>query len=166
MRSVTLILVAALIAVTAGAQEAPKRREAPKAAKEVRLWAAVSVSDTILNWDDLTWEVGLRPPFMIRFYLVNDGDKAIDPKIESSTLFINGKECKGEDDKVNWQQSIGNGPRDDRWEALPPGDYIGFGFAVGDSFKEPGIYRVKWKGEGFESPEVTFRVMPRKKADK
>jgi hypothetical protein len=35
-----------------------------------------------------------------------------------------------------------------------------------DSFKEPGVYRIKWKGEGFEASEVVFRVMPREKADK
>jgi hypothetical protein len=166
MRYVPLILVASLIAVTAGAQEAPKPREAPKAVKGTKLWAAVSVSDTLLNWGDLAWKTELRPPFMIHFYMVNDGDKVVDPKLASSRLFLNGKECKGKDDVVNWQVSIGRGPRDDRWEALPPGDYLSFTMNMGDSFKEPGTYRVKWKGESFEAPEVVFRVMPRKKAGK
>ena len=166
MRSVPLILVAALIAVTAGAQEAPKPKEAPKAVKGTKLWAAVSVSDTILNWDDLAWKTELRPPFMIHFYLVNDGDKVVDPKLTSSRLFINGKECDGKEGRINWPLNIGNGPRDDRWEALPPGDYLSFGYAMGDHFKKPGIYRIKWKGESFDAPEVVFRVMPPEKADK
>ena len=165
MRSVTLILVAALVAVAAGAQEAPKPKEEPKAVKGVKLWAAVSVSDTLLNWGDLKWQTGLHPPFMIHFYVVNDGDKVVDPKLKSSRLFINGKECKGRDG-LDWPHIVANGPGDDRCEALPPGDYLSFGYALGDYFKEPGVYRVKWKGESFEAPEVVFRVMPREKADK
>lgn len=163
MRSVPLVGVAALIAVTAGAQEAPKPREVPNAVKEAKLWAAVSVSDTILNWGDTSWEVGLRPPFMIHFYLVNDGEKLIDPRVEASQLFINGKECKGRNAPygLDWPFTVANGLRDNRWHALPPGDYLGFGYAMGGHFKEPGIYHIKWKGEGFEAPEVVFRVIPR-----
>jgi hypothetical protein len=164
MRSATLILVAALVAVAAGAQEAPKPKEAPQAALGTKLWAAVSVSDTIINWGDRAWVPGLRPlPFMINFYLVNDGDKVVDPKVESSQLFINGKECKGKvaPNGLDWPFIMASGPRDGRWKALPPGDHLSFGYAMGDYFKEPGIYRIKWKGEGFEAPEVVLRVMPR-----
>jgi hypothetical protein len=168
MRSVPLILVAALVAVAAGAQEAPKPKEAPHVAKGTKLWAAVSVSDTILNWDDTAWEVGLRPPFGITFYLVNDGDKVVDPKVDSSQLFINGKECKGKDAPygLDWPFIIANGPHDERRNALPPGEDHQFGYTMGKYFKEPGIYRIKWKGEGFEASEVVFRVMPRKQPDR
>jgi hypothetical protein len=102
---------------------------------------------------------------MFHFYLVNDGKVVIDPKVESSQLFINGKECKGRDAPfgIDWPYIVVNGPCDDRLNALPPGDDLQFSYAMGDYFKEPGIYRVKWKGEGFEAPEVVFRVMPRKK---
>jgi hypothetical protein len=34
--------------------------------------------------------------------------------------------------------------------------------ALGRYFKEPGIYKVSWRGEGFEAPTIVFRVMPRK----
>jgi len=168
MRGVTLILVAALVALAAGAQEPPKPKGAPKLEEGTKLWAAVSVSDTLLNWGDLAWKTELRPPFMIRFYMVNDGDKVVDPKIESSQLFINGKECKGKDAPygLDWPFIVVNGPQNNRRNALPPGDYLSFGYAMGDSFKQPGSYRIKWKGEGFEAPEVVFRVMPREKADK
>jgi hypothetical protein len=165
MRSITLILVAALVAVATGAQEVPKPKEVPQAVKGTKLWAAVSVSDTLLNWGDLAWKTELRPPFMIHFYMVNDGDKVVDPKIGSSQLCINGKECKGRDG-LDWPHIVANGPHDNRHEALPPGDYLSFGYALGKYFKKPGIYRVKWKGEAFEASEVVFRVMPPEKADR
>jgi hypothetical protein len=166
LRKVALILIATGSALAVGAKEPPKPRERPKREKETKLWAAVSVSDPVLDWDNLAWELGTRAPFMIHFYLVNDGDKVIDPKIRSSKLLINGKAFKGKGGS-DWPYIAANGPRDGRWKALPPGDYLAFGYAFRDDFKEPGTYRVKWKGEGFEAPEVVFRVMPRKKkADK
>lgn len=55
---------------------------------------------------------------------------------------------------------LGNGPRDARSAALPPGDHLSFGYALGDHFREPGIYRVSWRGANFRSPEVVFRVLP------
>jgi hypothetical protein len=45
-------------------------------------------------------------------------------------------------------------------------ELISFGYAMEDHFKEAGEYKIKWKGEGFEAPEVVFRVMPKKKADR
>jgi hypothetical protein len=147
-------------------QETPKQQGVPRPEKGVKLWAAVGVSDALLDWSNHFWENPRIPPFTIDFALVNDGDKVIDPKLESSQLFINGRECDGKDGRINWAVQMGNGPRDDRWKALPPGDYLNFKIAMTEHFKEPGEYRIKWKGEGFEAPEVVFRVMPSKKADK
>jgi hypothetical protein len=98
--------------------------------------------------------------------LVNDSDKTIDPELGSSQLLVNGKEL-GDD----WSFQMANGIRDDRFEALPAGDHLAmtisfgrdFQGALGRHFREPGIYRVSWKGKGFQSPEIVFRVMPRKK---
>jgi len=40
------------------------------------------------------------------------------------------------------------------------GDHLCFSYALGDHFRKPGIYRVTWRGTGFRSPEVVFRVLP------
>jgi hypothetical protein len=139
--------IPALLVLTIGvlfAADAPKK-DAPKV--EGNLWAAISVNRPIIDGEMMS-----QDPFMIHFGLVNDGDKAVDPEIESSQLFVNGKELK------DWSFIIGNGPRDDRWKALPPGDHLSFGYALGKHFEKPGAYRVSWKGKNFESPEIVFRV--------
>jgi len=57
---------------------------------------------------------------------------------------------------------LGSGPKDARFKELPPGDSLQFSFSLGDHFKEPGTHRVSWKGTGFYSPEIVFRVLPEK----
>src|SRR5262249_54659957 len=91
----------------------------------------------------------------ITFTLVNDGNQVIDPKIPSARIVVNGKPLPDSG------LIFGNGPRDARFTALPPGDHLLFGYALGSHFKKPGVYRVHWEGEGFRSPEVVFRVLPK-----
>ena len=92
----------------------------------------------------------------MHFALVNDGDKTLNPEIESSELLVNGKQLK------DWAFIIGQGPRDDRFAALPPGDHLLFGYALGDHFQKPGIYKLSWKGKNFQSSQIGFRVLPKK----
>ena len=112
-----------------------------------KLWAALSVSRPLFH-------AGATKELLIHFTLVNDGSKLIDPKIESSKIIINGKEL-GDSGFI-----LSNGPRDARWHALPPGDTLEFAYALENYFKEPGIYKVAWKGDDFETPPIVFRVMP------
>lgn len=130
---------------------APPVKEGGKGSDGKKLWAALSVSRPILDHD----VIGERP-FMIFFGLVNDGDQPIDPDLDASQLLINGKNLK------NWTLIIHNGPKDGRWKALPPGGHLSFGIAMGNHFQDPGIHRMVWKGRGFQSPEIEFRIMPRK----
>jgi len=113
------------------------------------LWASLSVSRPLFH-------AGRTKELLIYFTLVNDGSRTIDPKIESSKIIINGVEL-GDSGFI-----LSNGPRDKRWRALPPGDSLEFTYALEDYFKEPGVYRVSWKGENFETPTIAFRVMPYK----
>lgn len=115
------------------------------------LWASISVSRPLSP-------AGWTKDLSIHFALVNDGSKTVDPKIESSKIIVNGKEL--EDSGL----ILGNGPRDKRWNALPPGESIEFNYALESYFKEPGIYRVFWKGDGFETPIIEFRITPYKTA--
>lgn len=124
-------------------------QEKPAGKGEKTLWAAVSVSHPVLQGGER------GGPFQMHFALVNDGADTINPDLGSSQLLVNGKEMK------DWPFLVGNGPRDRRWEALPPGDYLAFSYALGDHFPEPGVYKVAWKGKGFQSAEVVFRVLPR-----
>ena len=130
------------------AADAPRKEPAKV---EKKLWAAISVNRPV-------WVPGRRTePLMLYFGLVNDGDKVVDPEISSTQLLVNGKELE------NWAMTVGSGPRDERWTALPPGDGIQAGIALGERFKKAGIYKVSWKGKGFQSPEIIFRVLPEEK---
>src|SRR5262249_36738433 len=113
------------------------------------IWAAISVNEPVFVQG---WTKNLQ----IYFTLVNDGSATVNPEIRSSQIVVNGKA---------WEDSgyiFSNGPRDNRFEALPVGDYLLFTYALGDRFTTPGIYRVSWKGSGFESQEIIFRVLPQK----
>lgn len=113
------------------------------------LWAALSVSRPLFHG-------GWTKELSIHFTLVNDGKETIDPKIGSSKIIVNGVELENSD------FILSNGPRDARWKALPPGDALEFTYALENYFKEPGIYRVSWKGDNFETPVIVFRVTPDK----
>jgi hypothetical protein len=119
----------------------------PKAPQADILWASISVTRPIVDRS-----VQTNIPFSIAFGLVNDGDKTLDPELRASRLLVNGKELE------KW--SLGGGPQDARFVALPPGDYLSLGCNMEDHFQTPGVYRVVWKGKRFQSPEIVFRVMP------
>ncbi len=139
------LLAGALLA----SAEPQEREKAPEATK--KLWAAISVSHPVY----VPREQGeLGDPFMIRFGLVNDGNQVVDPDLDASQLLINGKPLP------EWRVIIGNGPEPKNRHALPPGQRISFGYEFGRHFTKPGIYKVVWKGKGFESPEIIFRVLP------
>jgi hypothetical protein len=121
--------------------------------EQPKLWASVSVSRPLFH-------AGWTKELLVHFTLVNDGSKTLDPKIESSKIIINGVELKDSG------FIFGNGPRDNRWRALPPGDSLEFTYALEEYFREAGIYRVSWKGENFETPTIVFRVMPSPRAGK
>jgi hypothetical protein len=123
----------------------------------VRLWAALSVPHPAFREGELTQATpgAGRNPFQVDFVVVNDGDKAINPELGASKLFINGKELE------DWGFIVANGPKDNRWEALPAKDNLSFGYGLGKYFEKPGIYRLVWKGKHFQSPELVFRVLPR-----
>lgn len=146
MRTVALLLLAASVSPAA---DTPKK-EATK--MEKKLWVAISVNKPIVE------RGAAGDPFMMHFALLNDGDKTINPRpeVESSQLLVNGKELK------DWSFIVANGIRDKRWEALPPGDYLTFGYSLGNYFDKPGTYKVTWKGRGFESAAVVFRVVPKR----
>jgi hypothetical protein len=129
-----------------------------------QLWSTITVNRPVFHEGRLQGEA--RKPgiagevlehLMVHFAVVNDGDKTINPALESTQFLVNGKPLEG------WPWIINNGPRDERFFALPPGDNIVFSLAMGKQFEKPGVYRISWKGKGFQSPEIVFRVLPKDK---
>jgi hypothetical protein len=89
---------------------------------------------------------------MLMFALTNISSSTLNPRTKESVLKINGVE------PADWPLTIANGPRDARWEALPPGDKLEFGYAMGDHFQSPGIYDVVWVVDGQASPACRIEV--------
>jgi RNA polymerase sigma factor (sigma-70 family) len=112
-----------------------------------KLWAAMSVNQPLFRVGQTTNLI------QFSFALVNESDKVIDPKIPGyPRLIVNGKE-------LDLSTIPGVGPRDERFNALPPGENLQFGMGAGQFFDKPGVYRVYWQGEEFRSNEVFFRVI-------
>jgi len=110
------------------------------------LWAGLTVNHPIFR-------AGQTKDLRIEFTLVNDGDKVIDPKIADSQITINGKEVAASG------LTLSSVPKGARSQALSPGGSLQFDCLVGDQFKEPGVYRVSWKGSGFLSSEIEIRIL-------
>jgi hypothetical protein len=114
-----------------------------------QIWAGISVPEPVFSSDRVQ-------AMQINFAVVNDGVAISDPQIADSRLVINGVELK------QWPHIISNGPRASTFNALPPGQAYRFGYALGEHFRKPGIYVVRWEGVNFRSRELTFRVLPSK----
>jgi hypothetical protein len=116
----------------------------PKAEK---LWAALTVNHS-------TFKQGQTKDLRIEFSLVNDRDVVIDPTIAESHIVINGNELA---DSGLILTSVAKGAR---FNALTPGESLQFSLLLGNQFKEPGTYRITWKGAGFQSTELVLRILP------
>jgi hypothetical protein len=111
------------------------------------LWAGLSVNHPVFR-------AGQTKDLRIECTLVNDGDKVIDPEIPDSRITLNGKEVAASG------LNLSSVPKGARFSALSPGQSLQFDCLLGDQFKEPGIYRVSWKGAGFQSSEIVLRILP------
>ncbi len=114
------------------------------------LWSAITVSQPV-------FQQGRTENLLIWFAVVNDSNATVDPKIGDSHLFINGKELK------DWGFIVANGPGLMYYDSLPPNKTVEFTKGMGDYFKTPGIYKLRWEGRNFRAPEITFRVTPKHK---
>lgn len=145
MRLTALVVVAAGM-LTAGSQEGRKVDEQP-------IWAGISVNRPLYTQESVK-------SLTLTLALYNDSDEDFNSKAELrfSQLIVNGKELK------DWDLIIASGPRDERHEVLGPHEDLDLTFNMGEQFAKPGTYKVSWKSKYFRSPEITFRVLPKKPA--
>ena len=142
------VFAAALVSVLPGIAAAQGRNDGQREAKQVLLWAGISVPQPIFG-------EGGTAEATINFGVVNDGTSTVNPKIGASHLSINGVEPK------DWPIVINNGLRSPEFEALPPGHFLSFGYQLGERyFAKPGVYTVRWSSENFRAQPITFRVLP------
>jgi len=145
---VAMLLVSTCFAVGVAPAAGPPQENTKV---ENKLWAAVTVSHPIFE----AGRANASDPFTVNFGLMNEGGTIVDPGVESSQLVVNGVELK------DWPFIINNGPRDENWKALKAKDCLSFRYAMGEQFQKPGVYRLSWKGKGFQTAEVVFRVSPK-----
>ena len=117
-------------------------------ASEISLSATISVPQSVFHLKE-------TEKLSVSFTVTNPGTATVDPDINSSQLFVNGAVPAG------WVNTIGNGLRSPEFWALPPGQTLYFNYQLGPAyFSKPGVYKVRWKGPNFETPEITFSVVP------
>ena len=116
-------------------------------AEQVKLWAAISVQNPV-------FPKSRAYDLAITFAVVNDGRTPVNPGLGSSRLFINGVELH------DWHMIAINGPCTTFCEALPPGRTLLFSKGLGNYFKKPGVYTVRWEGQNFRTLDLTSRVLP------
>ena len=121
-----------------------------------KFWAAINVQ----------WPIKRRAedtkPFSVYFALVDDGGGPVVPKIRSSQLFINGKAYEKWPKIASAVAEHSNNSPVFWFDSLTLDEGLVFGCHLEEVFSQPGIYRVQWAGEGFQSLEIKFRVMPKK----
>ena len=112
------------------------------------LWAGLSANHAI-------FKAGQTKDLRIEFTLVNDDDdKVIDPNIADSRIVINGNE------RTDSGMIFGGVEKGTRLRELSPGDSLQFSLSLVEQFREPGTYRISWKGDGFHSQEIVLRILP------
>jgi len=89
----------------------------------------------------------------VRVRVANDGDRTVDLQLPSSTLTVDGEELQA------WNLAIGNGARDARESALPPGDSIEAARVLGRWLvDEPGDHEVVIEVLGVRSEPAYVHV--------
>ena len=109
-----------------------------------RVWAAVTVDSPIFH---------INQPINVMFAATNLSDTPIrlTELREETVLVINGKE---------WPDSrftFTNGAHSTA-QFLQPGKSMMFVYQLTSVFKEPGLYRIVWRGKDFETLPIEFRV--------
>jgi hypothetical protein len=67
------------------------------------------------------------PALVLRVRVTNLTATSLDPVLDRSVLLVDGSPY------TDWSLTLGNGPRDARWHALPAGQTLEFAYAMGDS---------------------------------
>jgi|SRR5579859_1416237 len=107
---------------------------------------ALDVQPTTVSQDNLD-------QLTVRGVVTNHGDAPIDTQLVSSELLVNGQPS------FAWGLAIGNGLRDMRETALPPGEQVAFSRVMGKSLAQgPGDYEMVLRVLGVDSPAVQVHV--------
>jgi hypothetical protein len=109
--------------------------------------------DVALDVEPTTVSQATLDELTVRGVITNHGDAAIDTQLIASELLINGQPS------FAWGLAIGNGYRDMRETALPPGEQVDFSRVLGKSLVHaPGDYEIVLRVLGVDSGPVQIHV--------
>jgi hypothetical protein len=95
------------------------------------------------------------PTLTVRGMVTNVGLKPVDIQSYASDLLVDGAAS------MAWSMAIGNGSRDERERALPPGEMVVFQRVMGSAlFDRPGDHVLVLRVQGIDSPPFTVRLAP------
>ena len=95
-----------------------------------------------------------RKQFKLSVAATNGGSEVVDPELHRARLFVNGKESKA------WSLAVGNGKREAKWSALPPGETVSMTWSsMGESILTgPGTFTLVLRLDETELAPVRVRV--------
>ena len=157
MRALTRLSLVLFLAGCAGTTAEPQD---PAATSEPATGTEphAAVSATGLRWTITAHPAQLtmaeRATFRLRRTVTNDANEPLDAMRSMASFTLNGA------DSMSLDLAFGNGARESRWSALPPGESAFDEREMGDSlFPAPGTYVIAMTVDGVTST-VEVRVSP------
>lgn len=104
--------------------------------------------------EPLTLAMADRKAFKVGLAATNRGAATVDPQLHRTRLVVNDRDAPA------WMLAVGNGRREAKWLALPPGETVTLTWtSLGESlFPAPGEYVLTLRLDGASSPAVWVRV--------
>ena len=112
--------------------------------------------DVQIEADPSVFPISDISAFKISISATNRGSEEIDPELYQARLLINGQ------DSLAWSETIGNGRREEKWFALPPGDTVSMSWStIGRSlFPTSGDYTLELHDGGRVMAPIQVQVLP------
>src|SRR5262245_49998139 len=111
--------------------------------------------ELVLSAEPQQLTMSRRKNFKISLAATNQGDEILDPQLHRARLLVNDKESKV------WSLAIGNGKREAKWFALPPGDTVSMTWSsMGESlFTGPGVFTLTLRFEDMQLAPIHVHVL-------
>jgi hypothetical protein len=110
----------------------------------------------VLQAEPLRLRMSERSEFNLSLTATNQGKRTIDPQLHRAQLLVNNEESKV------WSLAIGNGKREARWSALPPGETVSMTWSsMGESLlPRPGLYTLSLRLDQIQLPPIQVHILP------
>jgi hypothetical protein len=107
-----------------------------------------------LRAEPSTLTTDTRDQLRVTLSATNSGTETVDPELHRAELLVNGRRSRA------FHSAVGNGRREEKWYALPPGDSVEMTWStLGERLLAgPGDYALVLSFDGHEAEPVTVSV--------